>query len=219
MVFGCRSGWVLSEGSCSRVSRSERSAPPVVSYSCSSGVLVGSSCFEYAEPVRVCSPGWVLRSSGLCERTFRAAQQSTPPAAASVPVVWDPPGVPVRVRVSLGVRSGALSWGPPASDGGSPVVGYVLRWREGTSGEWTVVRLGASARRYEFTGLVGGGYYQVRLSARNRAPGGGGGFQEGRRVVRSLQPCSAGERVVASVSYVYCSPPPPPLPPAPGVLS
>ncbi len=219
LVFGCRSGWVLSEGSCSRVTGLERSAPPVVSYSCSSGVLVGSSCFEYAEPVRVCSPGWVLRSSGLCERAFRAAQQSTSPAAASVPVVWDPPGVPVRVSVSLGVRSGALSWGPPASDGGSPVVGYVLRWREGTSGEWTVVRLGASARRYEFTGLVGGGYYQIKLSARNRAPGGGGGFQEGRRVVRSLQPCSAGERVVASVSYVYCAPPPPPLPPAPGVLS
>ena len=75
--------WVLFEGLCSRVRRVERSVPPFVVFSCGSGILVGSRCFEYAEPLRVCSPGWVLRA-GSCERV---AQQSTPR-------VWGPPGVP-----------------------------------------------------------------------------------------------------------------------------
>ena len=107
------------------------------------------------------------------------------------------------MSVSLGVRSGVLSWGPPGSDGGSAVTGYVLRWREGAGGSWTLVSLGASARRYVFSGLVGGGYYQIKPSARNRAPG--GGFQEGRWVVKSMQPCSAGQQVrMAAGDHVYC---------------
>ncbi len=62
--------------------------------------------------------------------------------------------------------------------------------------------MGASVRRYELSGLVGGGYYQVKLSARNR--GSGGGFREGRGVVRSLRPCSVGERAAAFGGFSYC---------------
>ncbi len=107
-----------------------------------------------------------------------------------------------------------MIWAPPSDDGGSPVVGYVLRWREGTSGTWTEVQLEASARSYLFTNLVGGGYYQVKLSAKNTDPD--GEPREGRPAIKGLNPCSVGQQILGGLSYVYCADAPPPNPPRPG---
>ncbi len=212
--YGCPSGWVLSGSSCSRSTSVERTAPPAEAYSCERGVLVGSSCYEYAEAVRSCSPGWVLRVSGVCEREIREAARSAQSTSSSLVAATSAPGRPQNVSVLVWVESATLIWAPPSDDGGSPVVGYVLRWREGTSGTWTEVQLEASARSYLFTNLVGGGYYQVKLSAKNTDPD--GEPREGRPAIKGLNPCSVGQQILGGLSYVYCADAPPPNPPRPG---
>ena len=230
--YGCPQGFTLSGSSCSRSVSAERTAPPAAAYSCVSGVLVGSSCVEYAEAVRSCLAGWVLRASGLCERAVREparSAQSTAPtttttttttttattgvvsSAASTTAVVVPPGVPRNVRVSLGVESASVSWDPPASDGGSPVDGYRLEFREGMNGVRLVEKLPVEARRRSFSNLKGGVSYYVRLWALNDAG-------KSPQVFKGMRPCSVGERVLVGPSYDYCLPVRYPLPPAPGSL-
>ncbi len=239
--YGCPPDWALSGSSCSRSESVERSAPPAVAYSCGRGVLVGSSCVEYAEAVRSCLPGWVLRASGSCERVVREAARSgsvsptltstststtttttsttvvssasRPVSASSSPVVVvGPPGFPRGVRVSLGVGSASLRWEPPVSDGGSPISGYKLEFREGINGAKSVEKLPASARGRAFSGLKGGVSYYVKLWAVNKAG------KKSAKVLRGVRPCSAGEKVVVLARYDRCEPVDPPRPPAPGGL-
>ncbi len=239
--YGCPPDWALSGSSCSRSESVERSAPPAVAYSCGRGVLVGSSCVEYAEAVRSCLPGWVLRASGSCERVVREAARSgsvsptltstststtttttsttvvssasRPVSASSSPVVVvGPPGFPRGVRVSLGVGSASLRWEPPVSDGGSPISGYRLEFREGINGAKSVEKLPASARGRAFSSLKGGVSYYVKLWAVNKAG------KKSAKVIRGVRPCSAGEKVVVLARYDRCEPVDPPRPPAPGEL-
>ncbi len=230
--YGCPSGWVLSGSSCSRSASVERTAPPAVAYSCGQGVLVGSSCVEYAEAVRSCLPGWVLRASGSCERVLRepARSESVSPTPTSTSTsttttsttvvsttsttvaAVGPPGAPQNVRVSLGVGSASLRWEPPVSDGGSPIAGYRLEFREGISGARSVEELPASARRRAFSNLKGGVSYYVRLWAVNEAE------KKSAKVLKGMSPCSAGEEVVVLARYDLCKPIPSAAPPSPGEL-
>ncbi len=183
--YGCPPGWVLSGSSCSRTVQLERSAPPAAAYSCERGVLVGSSCVEYAQPVRACSPGWVLRASGSCERTVRAvaAQSSTSTSttatstsstststsstSTSTTVLDRSAGKPRDVSVVEGVRSLSVSWKAPASFGGRTLLGYNVEWssswRFGPSPRVAVV--GASKLSHVIPGLTGGTLYWVRVRA------------------------------------------------------
>ena len=82
---------------------------------------------------------------------------------------------PSRVaRPTVGTTSTTslyVSWSPPASDGGSVITAYHVRYRVGSSGDWStplIVGGGGSARGRVITALTPGTSYEVEVVAQNR---------------------------------------------------
>ena len=84
----------------------------------------------------------------------------------------DPPGPPLNVRVEeLTSGSCTLAWDAPASDGGSPVVGYYVERSTGGRGR-RFVKLGRDATprtQAAYDDLVDGTEYEYRVVAENEA--------------------------------------------------
>ena len=72
------------------------------------------------------------------------------------------PGAPTAVVATPGIASAAVSWTAPASDGGSPITGYVVTALHGGQ---TCTTTGATA--CTVTGLTGGRLYTIRVRASN----------------------------------------------------
>ena len=70
-----------------------------------------------------------------------------------------------------------ITWDPPASDGGSPIDGYIIEKTDTTSGSWTKAFKG-TIQDTEFTvrDLKEGEEYQLRVAAVNKA--GQGAYSE-----------------------------------------
>ena len=81
------------------------------------------------------------------------------------------PGIPAA-SVLAGVTGSGLTatWAPPASDGGSAVTGYDLRWSV-AGGSWTT--LSDQMSPVVLVGLAPGTAYEVQVRARNAAGAGG----------------------------------------------
>lgn len=80
---------------------------------------------------------------------------------------FDVPGAPTAVGATAGSSSVAVTWTAPASDGGSPVTGYVV---SATAGSTTVAtNAGAGATTATVSGLTAGTAYTVRVVAVNAA--------------------------------------------------
>ena len=80
------------------------------------------------------------------------------------------PGPPSNVRVSdIFADSCVVSWSPPMTDGGSPVLGYTLERRAHTAQSWAKVhpRL-ITDLSYQNTELVEGMQYEYRVIAENK---------------------------------------------------
>ena len=86
---------------------------------------------------------------------------ATPGTAATVP------SEPRNVSATSGDASLALEWATPASDGGSPVTGYAVQYRAGTSGDWGAANVTVSDASASISGLVNGTRYQVQVRAEN----------------------------------------------------
>ncbi|MRH28310.1 hypothetical protein GH740_03145 [Microbacterium sp. SYP-A9085] len=92
-------------------------------------------------------------------------------SAATTPVTpYTVPAAPATVAVAAGDRRATLTWSAPASDGGSPLTGYVLE-QSGDGGKtWTATAdVDPTHTDYVATGLTNGATVHFRVSARNAA--------------------------------------------------
>jgi predicted phage tail protein len=89
-----------------------------------------------------------------------SAETSAVPAAASVP------GAPASLTATARARTIALSWKAPASNGGSPIIGYQIFRSTSTGTEVFLVSVG-NVTSYKDTSVVSGVTYYYRVEAVN----------------------------------------------------
>ena len=105
--------------------------------------------------------------------TDDANNEESLPSAATAAVAAALPTEPLNLTVATGNQIQELdaSWQIPASDGGSPVTGYRVQWKEAT-GSWDtpadVSQETVTGTTYTITGLTGGLEYAVRVVAVNQ---------------------------------------------------
>uniref|UniRef100_A0AAR2KZV0 Titin n=1 Tax=Pygocentrus nattereri TaxID=42514 RepID=A0AAR2KZV0_PYGNA len=131
-------------------------------------------------------------------------------AVDSAPIVaqypFTPPGPPADLQVAHATKSGMLvTWKRPASDGGSPVIGYHLECKEQSSILWTKVTRGLVAdTQFKVTGLEEGILYQYRVYAENIA--GIGPCTKASEPVAARDPCDPpGQPVVVNITRTSVS--------------
>ncbi|CAH1802732.1 unnamed protein product [Owenia fusiformis] len=110
------------------------------------------------------------------------------PSSPSVPFTardpWDRPGRPGQPKITeITGKSVSLSWSPPMSDGGSPVIGYMVEFRAQGAFKWNK----ASDDRITETSftvkrLQENEEYEFRVSAENK-----GGFGPAAEVAQSVK--------------------------------
>ncbi|MGH2719773.1 MAG: fibronectin type III domain-containing protein, partial [Actinomycetota bacterium] len=94
---------------------------------------------------------------------------TSPPSARSNAVTpAGPPGAPTGVVAVAGDSSATVAWSPPASDGGSPITGYVITplIREEAQPSKSV---GPAVNSATITGLTNGTLYEFSVAATNSA--------------------------------------------------
>ena len=132
---------------------------------------------EYVFEVRAVNG---LGKGGAETVTATPEQQVTPPGngGGGGGALLFPPEAPAAVTALPGDGTVRLEWGPPASDGGSPVLRYEYRLKEGRGefGEWTPIPDSApdevNASGYTVGGLGNGTVHVFELRAVNAAGAG-----------------------------------------------
>ena len=83
----------------------------------------------------------------------------------------DPPGPPGKPKASdIDATKMTVSWTPPKSDGGSPIIGYTVERKETTSTRWIKVNADlVSKTSLLVTGLTEKSEYQFHVIAENKA--------------------------------------------------
>ena len=90
---------------------------------------------------------------------------STPPASATPAAA---PGVPREMMIEPGNQQLTVTWQPPADDGGSPVTGYLVQWKDtGEEFSDTQRRATVTNPRHQIPNLDNGSTYTVQVRAVN----------------------------------------------------
>jgi hypothetical protein len=78
------------------------------------------------------------------------------------------PSAPTNLSGIRGILQVSLTWSAPISDGGSPVIDYLIEYKLDSSGTWsTFSHVPSVATNQIVTGLVGNLLYDFRVSAKN----------------------------------------------------
>lgn len=100
---------------------------------------------------------------------------SSEPALFGKPVLakdpWDEPGKPNNVEVvDWDVDHADLKWSKPENDGGAPITGYVIEYKEKFGKDWaTGIEVTSETLSGTVPGLKEGGQYEFRVRAINKA--------------------------------------------------
>ena len=95
------------------------------------------------------------------------------PEASATPTtgsISSPPAPPTGVVASPASATQInLSWSAPSNNGGSPIIGYKIEYRQGTSGTYSILvaNTASTATTYSHTGLTTGQVYFYRIYAIN----------------------------------------------------
>ena len=103
----------------------------------------------------------------------------------------DVPGPPTSVNATAGNTTANVSWGPPASDGGSPLTGYAVSSSPGSIG----VSVGSSTTSTAITGLSNGTTYTFTVRATNAIGSGSASLPS--NAVTPIGPPAAPSKVAA----------------------
>ena len=94
----------------------------------------------------------------------------TGPAVTRSLLLVENPGVPREMMIEPGNQQLTVTWQPPAADGGSPVTGYRVQWKDtGEEFSDTERRATVSDRRHQIPSLDNGSTYTVQVRAVNLA--------------------------------------------------
>jgi hypothetical protein len=75
---------------------------------------------------------------------------------------------PQNVTLTAGDGEVTLTWQPPTDTGGAPITGYAIRYREGSSGNWSYwPSVSGSDLSAIVTGLTNGTEYEFGMASRN----------------------------------------------------
>ena len=163
----------------------------------SSGVTVGGLIDgrEYVFEVRAVNAlgkGAVETAMAVPERRIAPPPPPPPPPPPGGGGLLFPPEAPAGLMAMPGEGAVRLEWGPPESDGGTPILRYEYRLKEGRGefGEWTPIEDSApdevNASGYTVMELGNGTVYVFELRAVNAA--GGGQASEAVEVRMGLDP-------------------------------
>jgi large repetitive protein len=142
-------------------------------YNPSDGTGLWTTVSKVANALTTWQVGGLSNGTGYVFRIFAINAVGT----GDVSVVSSPctprttPGTPSAITGTVGSGAVALSWTAPVSDGGSPVLYYVVQsFKEGGS-LWTTFSSGVSlvANDATVTGLTNGSRYKFRVAAVNAA--------------------------------------------------
>lgn len=84
-----------------------------------------------------------------------------------IPASATTPSAPADVTATAGNGSATVSWGAPASNGGTPVTGYRVDISSNGGTSWSIAATGLAGSPYTAVGLTNGTSYRFRVSALN----------------------------------------------------
>jgi alpha-tubulin suppressor-like RCC1 family protein len=124
----------------------------------------GATCTWAAGPLSCVVRGLTNGTDYTFTVTATNAKGTGDPSAASLPVRPHPvaPDRPTGVTGAAGNAQVTVSWSAPASDGGSPIIGYTATASNGRTCTWSSGPLSCA-----ITGLTNGSSYTFTVTARN----------------------------------------------------
>ena len=103
-------------------------------------------------------------------------------------VLSDKPSVPKNLRFTDQHKNFiGIAWDEPMSDGGAPIIGYIVEKRDASRKVWTgVAELDAYTHKFKATNLIEGNDYLFRVAAKNAI--GVGSFAQTEDSIRAKLP-------------------------------
>ncbi len=148
---------------------------PITDYVVKYSSNVGSTWTTFVRPASMATSvivtGLTNGTSYVIKVVAKNAAGISPPSTNSAPAT--PATVPSSPTAVVAVRGNAqlaVTWIAPASTGGSPITGYLVKYSSNGGSTWTTfVRPASTATSLTVTGLANGTSYVIKIVAKNAA--------------------------------------------------